>query len=217
LTADLFETIADVRPAREAMADGAVLLRGFAMPVEAGLIAALREIVAQAPFRQMFTPGGHQMSVAMTNCGSAGWVTDRSGYRYDGVDPERGKPWPAMPPVFCELARQAAADAGFDGFAPDACLINRYEPGARMSLHQDRDERDFSAPIVSVSLGLPAIFLFGGMKRADRPRRYRLEHGDVVVWGGPSRLFFHGVAPLADGEHTVMGRQRVNLTFRRAR
>jgi alkylated DNA repair protein (DNA oxidative demethylase) len=214
---DLFEAIPDVRPAREAMADGAVLLRGFAMPIEAGLIAALREITAQAPFRHMLTPGGHQMSVAMTNCGSAGWVTDRSGYRYDGVDPESGKPWPAMPPVFCELARRAAADAGFDGFAPDACLINRYEPGARMSLHQDRDERDFSAPIVSVSLGLPAIFLFGGMKRADRPRRYRLEHGDVVVWGGPSRLLFHGVAPLGDGDHAVLGRQRINLTFRKAR
>ena len=152
------------------MADGAVLLRGFARPFESELIAALREIVAQAPFRRMFTPGGHQMSVAMTNCGSAGWVTDRSGYRYDGIDPESGQPWPAMPPAFRELAAQAAADGGFDGFAPDACLINRYEPGARMSLHQDKDEQDFAAPIVSVSLGLPAIFLFGGPKRADKPR-----------------------------------------------
>jgi alkylated DNA repair protein (DNA oxidative demethylase) len=217
LTADLFETVPDVRPSREAMADGAVLLRGFVRPLESDLIAALREIVAQAPFRRMFTPGGHQMSVAMTNCGSAGWVTDRSGYRYDGTDPKSGLPWPAMPTAFLELAKQAAADGGFDGFAPDACLINRYEPGARMSLHQDKDEQDFAAPIVSVSLGLPAIFLFGGAKRADKPARYRLEHGDVVVWGGPSRLFFHGVAPLADGEHAVMGRQRINLTFRRAR
>jgi alkylated DNA repair protein (DNA oxidative demethylase) len=217
LTADLFETVPDVRPSREAMADGAVLLRGFVRPFESDLIAALREIVAQAPFRRMFTPGGHQMSVAMTNCGSAGWVTDRSGYRYDGIDPNSGQPWPAMPTVFLELAKQAAADGGFDGFAPDASLINRYEPGARMSLHQDKDEQDFAAPIVSVSLGLPAIFLFGGLKRTDKPRRYRLEHGDVVVWGGPSRLFFHGVAPLADGEHAVMGRQRINLTFRKAR
>jgi alkylated DNA repair protein (DNA oxidative demethylase) len=217
LITDLFESVPDVRPPQEAMADGAVLLRGFAKPIESELLAALHEIVAQAPFRHMFTPGGHQMSVAMTNCGNAGWVTDRSGYRYDGVDPESGKPWPAMPPAFRELALQAAAAGGFDGFAPDACLINRYEPGARMSLHQDRDEHDFGAPIVSVSLGLPAIFMFGGLKRSDKPRRFRLEHADIAVWGGPSRLFFHGVAPLADGEHAVLGRQRVNLTFRRAR
>lgn len=217
MTADLFEAVPDVRPSREAMAEGAVLLRGFAKSFESGVIAALREIVAKAPFRRMFTPGGHQMSVAMTNCGGAGWVTDLSGYRYDGVDPASGQPWPAMPAVFCQLAAQAAAEGGFADFAPDACLINRYTPGARMSLHQDKDEQDFAAPIVSVSLGLPATFLFGGPKRADKPKRYRLEHGDVVVWGGPSRLFFHGVAPLADGEHAVMGRQRINLTFRKAR
>jgi alkylated DNA repair protein (DNA oxidative demethylase) len=217
LTADLFESVADVLPSREAMAEGAVLLRGFARPVEAELLAALHEIEVQAPFRRMFTPGGHQMSVAMTNCGEAGWVTDRAGYRYDGTDPESGKAWPPMPPVFRELVASAAREAGFAGFAPDACLINRYEPGAKMSLHQDRDETDFAAPIISVSLGLPAIFLFGGMKRSDKPQRYRLAHGDVVVWGGPSRLFFHGVAPLADGEHAVLGRQRINLTFRKAR
>jgi DNA oxidative demethylase len=217
LTADLFEGVADVRPSREAMAEGAVLLRGFAKPTEPELIAALGEITAQAPFRRMFTPGGHQMSVAMTNCGTAGWVTDHSGYRYDGVDPESGKAWPAMPETFRELARRAAEEGGFGGFAPDACLINRYEPGARMSLHQDKDEHDFGAPIVSVSLGLPAIFLFGGIKRSDKPKRFRLEHGDIAVWGGPSRLFFHGVAPLADGEHALLGRQRINLTFRKAR
>jgi len=217
LTADLFEAVPDVLPSREAMAEGAVLLRGFAKDFENELIPALREIVAQAPFRRMFTPGGHQMSVAMTNCGSAGWVTDPSGYRYDGIDPDSGKPWPAMPPAFRELAAQAAVAGSFENFAPDACLINRYAPGARMSLHQDKDELDFAAPIVSVSLGLPAVFLFGGPKRADKPRRYRLEHGDVVVWGGPSRLFFHGVAPLADGEHALMGRQRINLTFRKTR
>jgi alkylated DNA repair protein (DNA oxidative demethylase) len=198
------------------MAEGAVLLRSFARPIERELIAALRDIAAQAPFRHMVTPGGHQMSVAMTNCGKAGWVTDRSGYRYDAIDPESGKPWPAMPAALCDLAGRAAAEAGFGGFSPDACLINRYEPGARMSLHQDKDERDFENPIVSVSLGLPAIFLFGGPKRADKPQRYRLEHGDIVVWGGPSRLFFHGVAPLADGEHNLLGRQRINLTFRKA-
>ncbi|MDI1264505.1 MAG: DNA oxidative demethylase AlkB [bacterium] len=217
MTADLFEAVSDVRPPREAMAEGAVVLRGFAKSFESELVPALREVVAQAPFRRMFTPGGHQMSVAMTNCGSAGWVTDQSGYRYDGIDPDSGQPWPAMPPVLRRLAEQAAAEGGFESFAPDACLINRYTPGARMSLHQDKDEQDLAAPIVSVSLGLPATFLFGGPKRADKPKRYRLEHGDVVVWGGPSRLFFHGVAPLAEGEHAVMGPQRINLTFRKAR
>jgi alkylated DNA repair protein (DNA oxidative demethylase) len=214
---DLFADIPDVRPSQEAMAERAVLLRGFAKSFEGDLIADLRDIVAQAPFRHMVTPGGHQMSVAMTNCGSVGWVTDRTGYRYDGADPESGKPWPAMPPSFRRLAGQAAAEAGFDGFCPEACLINRYQPGARMSLHQDKDETDFAAPIVSVSLGLPAIFLFGGLKRSDRPRRFRVEHGDIAVWGGPTRLAFHGVAPLADGEHAVMGRQRINLTFRKVR
>ena len=199
------------------MAEGAVLLRGLAKPFESDLIAALRDIAGQAPFRHMLTPGGHQMSVAMTNCGSLGWVTDCTGYRYDKDDPNTGKPWPAMPSSFRELAAQAADRAGFGAFAPDACLINRYQPGARMSLHQDRDEQDFGAPIVSISLGLPAIFLFGGLKRSDKPRRFRLEHGDVVVWGGPARLAFHGVAPLADGEHALMGRQRINLTFRKAR
>jgi DNA oxidative demethylase len=217
LTADLFESIADTKPSQEAMAEGAVLLRGFAKSLEAELIADLRDIVAQAPFRHMVTPGGHQMSVAMTNCGSVGWVTDRTGYRYDANDPQAGKPWPAMPPSFCGLAAQAATQGGFGDFAPDACLINRYQPGARMSLHQDRDEHDFGAPIVSVSLGLPAIFLFGGLKRSDKPRRFPLRHGDVVVWGGPARLVFHGVAPLADGEHMLLGRQRINLTFRKAR
>jgi alkylated DNA repair protein (DNA oxidative demethylase) len=165
----------------------------------------------------MITPGGHRMSVAMTNCGHLGWVTDRRGYRYDANDPEAQKPWPAMPPSFRELARQAAARAGFGAFSPDACLVNRYQPGAKMSLHQDKDELDFGAPIVSVSLGLPAIFLFGGLKRGDKPRRFRLEHGDVVVWGGAARLVYHGVAPLADGEHVLMGRQRINLTFRKVR
>jgi len=194
-----------------------MLLRGFARPFEADLIAALRDIAGRAPFRHMLTPGGHRMSVAMTNCGCFGWVTDRTGYRYDADDPETRRPWPAMPAPFCQLARQAAAQAGFHGFSPDACLINRYQPGARMSLHQDRDENDFGAPIVSVSLGLPATFLFGGLKRSDKPRRFRLQHGDVVVWGGPARLAFHGVAPLADGEHALMGRQRINLTFRKAR
>jgi alkylated DNA repair protein (DNA oxidative demethylase) len=214
---DLFDSASELQPPRQQLADGAVLLRGLAARHQSELVAALCDVVAAAPFRHMTTPGGHQMSVAMTNCGSVGWVTDRTGYRYDRNDPETARPWPAMPLSFRELAGQAAAGAGFSGFSPDACLINCYRPGARMSLHQDRDEHDFNAPIVSVSLGLPAIFLFGGLKRSDKPQRLRLEHGDVVVWGGPARLAFHGVAPLADGEHGLMGQQRINLTFRRAR
>jgi alkylated DNA repair protein (DNA oxidative demethylase) len=163
----------------------------------------------------MITPGGYRMSVAMTNCGAAGWVSDTRGYRYDPIDPLTQKPWPPMPPSFQTLARRAAAEAAYE-FQPDVCLVNRYEPGAKLSLHQDRDERDFGAPIVSVSLGLPAIFLFGGTKRKGAIRRTRLESGDVAVWGGPSRLAFHGVAPLADGEHPLTGRYRINLTFRKA-
>jgi alkylated DNA repair protein (DNA oxidative demethylase) len=217
LTADLFDNAAEVLPSREDIADGAVLLRGFARPAEEELIAAVRAIVAQSPFRRMTTPGGYQMSVAMTNCGEVGWITDHTGYRYDAIDPRTDAPWPAMPPAFRDLARSAAEQGGFAGFAPDACLVNRYEPGTRLSLHQDKDELDLSAPIVSVSLGLPATFLFGGMKRNDRPQRYRLTHGDVVVWGGPSRLAYHGVAPLADGGHALLGRQRINLTFRKTR
>ena len=215
MTADLFDS-AEVLPAREEIAEGAMLLRGFARPIQHDLLRAIEGIVAQSPFRHMSTPGGHQMSVAMTNCGSLGWVSDHTGYRYDAIDPASGKPWPEMPPVFRELAGQAAAQAGFAGFRPEACLVNRYEPGARLSLHQDRDEQNYDAPIVSVSLGLPATFLWGGVRRADRPARYRLVHGDVVVWGGPSRLIYHGVAPLADGEHALLGRQRINLTFRKA-
>jgi alkylated DNA repair protein (DNA oxidative demethylase) len=215
MTADLFDS-AEVVPAREEIAEGAMLLRGFARPIQHDLLTAIDGIVAQSPFRHMVTPGGHQMSVAMTNCGSLGWVTDQTGYRYDAIDPATGRPWPDMPPIFRELAGQAAAQAGFAGFRPEACLVNRYEPGARLSLHQDRDEKNYDAPIVSVSLGLPATFLWGGVRRTDRPVRYRLAHGDVVVWGGPSRLTFHGVAPLADGEHALLGRKRVNLTFRKA-
>lgn len=217
MAADLFETVGDARPPRETIADGAVLLRGFVRPFEAELIPALRVIVKQAPFRHLITPGGHRMSVAMTNCGRLGWVSDPGGYRYDPIDPDTGLNWPAMPDVLRRLAAAAAGEAGFAGFAPEACLINRYVPGAKLSLHQDKDELDYGAPIVSISLGLPATFLFGGLKRSDTPRRYRLEHGDVAVWGGPSRLFYHGVAPLAEGEHGVLGRQRINLTFRKVR
>ena len=212
MTLDLFEDVRRDLP----LTKGAVLLGGFALPMEAPLLAALASVVAEAPFRHMVTPGGFTMSVAMTNCGAAGWVTDRSGYRYDAIDPESRRPWPAMPAAFDELARRAADTAGFGGFAPDACLINQYEPGARLSLHQDKNERDIGAPIVSVSLGLPATFLFGGLKRSDPARRVALRHGDVAVWGGPSRLSFHGILPLAEGEHPMLGRRRINLTFRKA-
>lgn len=198
-------------------ATGATLLRGFALPQAAGLLAAVEQVMAAAPLRHMATPGGLRMSVAMTNCGTLGWITDGRGYRYAGRDPASGLPWPAMPAVFQELASVAAQVAGFPGFVPDACLINRYEPGARMALHQDKDENDFNAPIVSVSLGLPATFLFGGAERADKAARIALLHGDVVVWGGADRLRYHGVAPLKDGEHALLGTQRINLTFRKAR
>ena len=209
---DLFERERGVVP----LAPGAMVLRGFAQPFGERLVAALGRVVERAPFRHMVTPGGHRMSVAMTNCGAAGWVTDRAGYRYDHRDPESGRRWPPMPDEFATIAVQAAARAGFDGFAPDACLVNRYEPGTRLSLHQDRNERDFEAPIVSVSLGLPAIFLFGGLERRDPARRVPLAHGDVAVWGGPARLAYHGVMPLDAGQHPVLGACRINLTFRKA-
>jgi alkylated DNA repair protein (DNA oxidative demethylase) len=193
-----------------------VVLRRFARGQAAVLFAAVQKIAAAAPFRNMITPGGFRMSVAMTNCGRAGWVTDRKGYRYEPIDPMTGYPWPPIPASFRDLASGAADAAGFAGFEPDACLINRYEPESRLSLHRDENERDFSAPIVSVSLGLPAVFLFGGQSRSDRPRRVWLESGDVVVWGGPARLTYHGVAPLADGDDPLTGRCRINLTLRKA-
>jgi len=195
----------------------ASLLTRFTASQAAALLAAIDAIRRVSTLRHMVTPGGWTMSVAMTNCGEAGWVTDRSGYRYDAIDPQTGQAWPAMPTVFSALAAGAAAAAGFAGFAPDVCLINQYRPGARLSLHQDRDERDFSNPIVSVSLGLPAIFLWGGQQRADRPTRIPLMHGDVAVWGGVDRLTFHGVHPLAEGVHPLTGAIRYNLTFRKAR
>ncbi|NIJ64051.1 alkylated DNA repair protein (DNA oxidative demethylase) [Sphingomonas leidyi] len=215
--ADLFTPLLAEEPAREALADGAMLLRGLALPFASALIEAIHGIAAISPFRHMVTAGGHAMSVATTNCGAAGWVSDRSGYRYDAIDPETRKPWPEMPECFAALAELAAIQAGHAQFRPDACLINRYVPGARLSLHQDRNERDFAQPIVSVSLGLPAIFRFGGIRRNDPVRKFALHHGDVVVWGGPARLRFHGVAELKDGFHDQLGRQRINLTFRRAR
>jgi alkylated DNA repair protein (DNA oxidative demethylase) len=213
---DLFGEAAEIETQGETPAFTPTLLHGFALPVEDRLTAELEWITALAPFRHMVTPGGYTMSVAMTNCGTVGWVTDRTGYRYDAIDPESGKPWPPMPAIFRKLATTAAAQAGFDGFVPDACLINRYEPGTKLSLHQDKDEKDYAAPVVSVSLGLPARFLFGGLERSDPCVKIPLSHGDVIVWGGPARLAFHGVMPLADGIHPTLGRQRINLTLRKA-
>jgi len=199
----------------EPLEDGATLLRGFVTSEASPLVEEVARISREAPFRHLITPGGYTMSVAMTNCGRVGWVSDRKGYRYDPVDPDTGEPWPAMPPAFLDLAVRAASEAGFAGYDPDACLINRYVAGAKLSLHQDRDEKDAWAPIVSVSLGLPATFLWGGKRRSDPVRRLRLESGDVVVWGGPARFVYHGVAPLKDGEHPLTGAARINLTFRK--
>ncbi len=202
--------------AAEPLGKSAVMLRGFAADDASMIMDAVQAIVAAAPFRHMITPGGYRMSVAMTACGRVGWVTDRSGYRYSPVDPDTGRAWPPLPDLFRTLAGRAAAAGGFPGFAPDSCLINRYEPGARLSLHQDKDEQDLDQPVVSVALGLPATFLFGGADRRDRPQRIRMESGDIAVWGGPTRLAFHGVDTLADGEHALTGRCRINLTFRKA-
>ena len=205
-----------VEPSREPIAEGAVLLRRFALPDAPALLEHLRAIAAEAPPRHMVTPGGHSMSVAMTNCGDAGWTTDRRGYRYATLDPETNRPWPRMPQLFSQLAARAADAVGYKNFQPDSCLINYYEPKAKMSLHQDKNEQDYSQPIVSVSLGLPATFLFGGLERTSPTRKIRLEHGDVVVWGGFSRKVYHGIAPLKPGTHPDTGSIRINLTFRKS-
>ena len=202
-------------PFTEPLEDGAVVLRGFAEDDAEHLVEEIARVAAGSPFRHLVVPGGHTMSVAMTNCGRVGWVSDRRGYRYDPVDPDTKSAWPGMPAAFLSLAARAAAAAGFDGYDPDACLINRYAPGAKLGLHQDRDENDQWAPIVSVSLGLPATFLWGGKKRGDPVRRLHLENGDVAVWGGPARFIYHGVAPLKDGDHPLTGATRLNLTFRK--
>ena len=212
---DLFDL--DPREAETvALGPDAAVLRRFACDVAADVLEDLNAVAARAPFRNMTTPGGYTMSVAMTNCGAAGWVTDLHGYRYTGHDPVSGDPWPPMPAAFFGLAVRAAAAAGFGDFRPDACLINRYAPRTKLSLHQDRNEADYAAPIVSVSLGLTARFLFGGLKRNDRVKRVELRHGDIVVWGRMARLAYHGVDTLKDGDHPATDRCRFNLTFRKA-
>ena len=216
-TFDLFaDAEPEQQPRREQIGEQSYVLRGFALPWLERLLPALEEVLAAAPFRQMVTPGGFTMSVALSSCGQFGWTTDLSGYRYTRLDPQTAKPWPIMPEVFFQLAQAAAQAAGFTGFAPDSCLINRYIPGAKMSLHQDKDEHSYAAPIVSVSLGLPAMFLFGGFARSDKSQRVPLFHGDIVVWGGVDRLRYHGVLPIKDGHHPKLGEQRINFTFRTA-
>ncbi|HSH27470.1 MAG TPA: DNA oxidative demethylase AlkB [Wenzhouxiangella sp.] len=200
----------------ERLSDGAVLFHGRLVEHAGAIVDAIGEIERKAPFRHLVTPGGHRMSVAMTSCGGLGWISDRRGYRYTARDPASDRSWPAMPELFVDLAAAAAREAGFPGYRPDACLINRYRPGAKLSLHQDRDERDHAHPVVSFSLGLPATFLWGGFKRSDKPKKLLLEHGDVLVFGGPDRLRYHGIAPLAEGEHPLLGAQRINLTLRKA-
>jgi alkylated DNA repair protein (DNA oxidative demethylase) len=215
MTEELFDSHPNAGE-RESMGTQACVLRGFAQPYVNDLLPAIERLAQISPFRHMVTPGGLAMSVAMTNCGRLGWTTDRRGYRYTDVDPQTGRSWPAMPNAFLALARAAAAAAGFGGFEPDACLVNRYAPGTRLSLHQDKDERDFDAPIVSVSLGIAALFLFGGLERSDKALRIPLLHGDVAVWGGVDRLRHHGVMPLKQARHPLLGEQRINLTFRKA-
>lgn len=199
----------------EPLEEGAVLLRGFASTEAPALVEQVALLAQTSPFRHMITPGGYTMSVAMTNCGRTGWVSGRDGYRYDSVDSVTGAAWPALPKSFLDLAARAAGEAGFAGYDPDACLINRYVAGAKLSLHRDRDEEDAWAPIVSVSLGLPAVFLWGGKRRSDPLRRLRLESGDIAVWGGPARFIYHGVAPIQAGQHPLTGATRINLTFRK--
>ena len=216
MNASLFELGSPAPLSKDILGAGTAFLAGFALDTQDELLLSLKCIAERSPFRNMVTPGGYRMSVAMTNCGPLGWVTDRSGYRYDTIDPEMNRPWPMMPLPFRELAVAAGEEAGFSNFVPDACLINRYEPGARLSLHQDKNEHDLTQPVVSVSLGLPATFLFGGLERAERTQRIQIVHGDVIVWGGPARLRYHGIVPLRDGEHSRTGRVRYNLTFRKA-
>ena len=213
-TLELFDTVKEAK--LEPLGMRAFVLRRFALPRVDSLLGSLAAIEHVSPFRHMITPGGYSMSAALTNCGALGWTTDRRGYRYTRNDPMTLRPWPAMPDALALLAREAAKAAGFDGFLPDACLVNRYTPGARLTLHQDRNERDFAAPIVSVSLGMTATFLFGGLKRTQRTAKVPLHHGDVAVWGAEDRLRYHGVMPLEDEPHPVLGSQRINLTFRKA-
>ncbi|AOM41963.1 DNA oxidative demethylase AlkB [Xenorhabdus hominickii] len=206
-----------IRQWQEQLAKDAVVLRGFAYGEAQALLQHIAKIAEKASFRHFVTPNGHIMSVGMTNCGTLGWTSNKQGYCYTKTDPLSGQIWPQMPKAFQQIAQQAASHAGFTDFTPDACLINRYHPGSRLALHQDKDEIDLSQPIVSVSLGLSATFLFGGLQREHPCQRVILTHGDVIVWGGDSRLRYHGVLPLKDGKvpWPLQDSVRYNLTFRR--
>jgi DNA oxidative demethylase len=213
---DLFDNLPlPIDALRTALAPGAVLLRGLGRADDVQILQALESVIAQAPLRHLQTPGGYTMSIQTTRCGSMGWVSEPGGYRYAASNPRTQQPWPAMPLCLMDFAVRAATEAGYPDFVPDSCMINQYLPGTKLGLHQDRDERDLRAPVVSLSLGLPATFLFGGLERTGKTQRYRLAHGDVVVWGGPARLAFHGVLPVAEGDHALLGRRRVNVTFRK--
>jgi alkylated DNA repair protein (DNA oxidative demethylase) len=200
---------------RVRLGEGITLLRRFADT--SSLMPHIERVAARAPFRHLVTPGGQTMSVAMTNCGPLGWVSDRSGYRYSSRDPNTGLDWPAMPEAFLRMALDAASACGFPDFVPDACLINRYSAGARLTAHRDADEQNFAQPIVSVSLGIPASFAFYGLTRGGKGKTVTLLDGDVLVWGGPSRLAYHAVRPIKPGLHPLTGAFRYNLTFRHAR
>jgi alkylated DNA repair protein (DNA oxidative demethylase) len=209
------ELFAAEREPKITLGEGITLLRGFADTAK--LFPLILRIAESAPFRHLVTPGGQTMSVAMTNCGPVGWTSDRTGYRYSSRDPLTSRDWPRMPEEFERLALDAATAGGFPKFVPDACLINRYEPGARLTAHRDADEQNFAQPIVSVSLGLPASFAFYGLTRGGKGRSVALTDGDVLVWGGPSRLVYHAVRPVKPGQHPLTGGFRYNLTFRHAR
>lgn len=217
MTLDMFEQDGVNAGQSEVYGQDVHILRGLALPYVDDIMRALiNQIKPQSPLRHMTTPGGYSMSVAMTNCGQRGWETSRSGYQYTAIDPLTNQPWPDMPATFMTLAQVAANKAGFVNFRPDSCLINEYQAGSKMSLHQDKDEADLAAPIVSVSLGLSARFLLGGFTRQDKAVRIALHHGDVMVWGRSDRLRFHGILPIKAALHSVTGDCRINLTFRKA-
>ena len=223
---DLFENDLFGSPVEQQVhiAEGAMLLRQFvqqnknALLDETTVLADLNCILENSPLRKMTTASGFTMSVAMTNCGKLGWVSGSNGYMYSSIDPETAQPWPAMPPALLEAATRIARQAGYPGFLPDACLINRYLAGAQMGLHQDRDEKDFSQPIVSLSIGLSARFIIGGLDSAAGRNAHTqsvvLKHGDAIVFGAAARLMFHGVLSLKPGHHPLVGNSRINLTFR---
>jgi len=198
-------------PTHEEIFPGAVLMRSLALPQDNEFFTAAEAIIAARPLHHTTTPSGLPMGVMVTDCGDSRAFANR----WDTANPERMRLWPPMPPLLRDFAIRCAVRSGFPQFRPDACHINRYQAGTKLGLHQDRHECDWTQPIVSLSFGLECIFLLGGLQRTDKPRRILLEHGDVIVWGGPSRMRFHGVQPLKPGHHPLTGPYRYNLTFRK--